>query len=68
MQTTNKFKAVFLLLIFICLACVVVFAQGPGFDDDVEDTPLDGGAAFVIVAVAGYAYKKIANKHDDNAK
>ena len=31
----------------------------PGFDDDVEDTPIDGGIALVLVAGAAFGAKKI---------
>ncbi|MCB0700532.1 MAG: hypothetical protein KDC11_11810 [Chitinophagaceae bacterium] len=59
METSNKFKAIFLLTIFICLACAAAFGQGPGFEDDVVDTPIDGGATLMLAAAAGYGYKKI---------
>ena len=31
----------------------------PGFDDDVQDTPLDGGIALVLVAGAALGARKI---------
>jgi hypothetical protein len=31
----------------------------PGFDDDVTDTPIDGGIALVLVAGAAFGAKKI---------
>lgn len=34
----------------------------PGFDDDVEDTPLDGGIALLIGAGVAVGYKKLTSK------
>lgn len=65
METSNKFKAFFLIAIFVCLTFVAAFAQGPGFDDDVVDTPIDGGAALLLAASASYGYKKL---RDANSK
>lgn len=41
---------------------VLLFAQGPGFDDDVEDTPIDGGATILLATAVGYGYKKLKDK------
>ncbi len=36
----------------------------PGFDDDVEDTPLDRGTSILILSGAVYGLKKMKeNKH-----
>lgn len=65
----NKLAKYGLLLVaLVCLTLTVVKAQGPGFDDDVEDTPIDGGVAFIMVAAAGYGYKKIADRRKKNAE
>ena len=49
------------LYALIVLSCVAS-AQGPGFDEDVVDAPIDGGVT-LILAAAGYAVKKIADKN-----
>jgi hypothetical protein len=52
----------FLLALLICSLVYVspVFAQGPGFDEDVEDTvPLDGGLSLLAAAGVGYGIKKL---------
>ncbi len=36
----------------------------PGFDDDVEDTPIDGGITLVLVAGAAYGAKKLKSLKD----
>ena len=38
-----------------------LFAQ-PGFDDDVEDTPIDGGIGIVLVAGLAYGLSKKVEK------
>ncbi|MCB0695868.1 MAG: hypothetical protein KDC07_00805 [Chitinophagaceae bacterium] len=60
----NKLKKtiVFIaLLLTISITLPTAFAQGPGFDEDVEDVPapFDGGVTLVAVAAAGYGIKKI---------
>jgi hypothetical protein len=34
----------------------------PGFDDDVEDTPIDGGISLVVVAGLAYGISRKAGK------
>jgi hypothetical protein len=34
----------------------------PGFDDDVEDTPIDGGISLVVVAGLAYGLSRKAEK------
>lgn len=52
----------FLLVLLIGSLAYVspAFAQGPGFDEDVEDTvPLDGGLSLLAAAGIGYGIKKL---------
>ncbi len=53
-----------------CITCVVLFlfilplhsfAQ-PGFTDDVNDVPVDGGLSLLVAAGVGYGAKKIKNR------
>mgnify|MGYP000395053928 CR=1 FL=1 len=37
---------------------ITLFAQGPGFDDDVDDVPIDGGVSLLVAAGVGYGAKK----------
>lgn len=50
------------ILTVLLLIPVGAHAQGPGFGGDVEDTPIDGGATTLLVAVVGYGVKKLAVK------
>jgi hypothetical protein len=55
-----KKQLLFLTLFFsLCLFANVANAQ-PGFDDDVEDTPIDGGIGLLVGAGIFYGAKKVA--------
>ena len=50
------------MLVLILLTCPsLVFAQ-PGFGDDVDDVPIDGGLSLLIAAGVGYGAKKLRKK------
>jgi hypothetical protein len=38
----------------------------PGFDDDVEDTPLDGGIAALIMGASAFGYRQIKKHNQKN--
>lgn len=44
----------------LALTATKLYAQ-PGFDDDVEDTPLDGGIALLVAGGLVYGYKKASS-------
>lgn len=49
-----------LMVLMLSLPCLV-FAQ-PGFGDDVNDVPVDGGLSLLVAAGVGYGAKKIREK------
>jgi hypothetical protein len=49
-----------LALTLAIITSVAVNAQ-PGFDDDVEDTPIDGGVSLLVGAGIAYGVKRIYN-------
>jgi len=49
------------LLIALILSSGYIMAQ-PGFDDDVEDTPIDGGVSLVLAAGLAYGISKKVGK------
>ncbi len=59
MRTNKKTTIILLLISALCFITVIATAQGPGFDDDVMDTPIDGGATIMLAVAAGYGYKKL---------
>lgn len=49
----------YIAIVTIMSLPVAAFAQGPGFDDDVEDVPVDGGVSLLVAAGVGYGAKKL---------
>jgi len=45
----------------MCLP-TILHAQGPGFGDDTDDVPVDGGLSLLVAAGVGYGAKKIRDK------
>lgn len=69
----NKLKRTILfaalLLTFSGILSTELLAQGPGFDEGVEDTPIDGGVTLIAATAVGYGIKKLRDKKrkfDDN--
>lgn len=52
--------SIIVLLVFFLLP-TLTHAQ-PGFGDDVDDVPLDGGLSLLIAAGVGYGAKKIKSR------
>ncbi|MFY7899687.1 MAG: PID-CTERM protein-sorting domain-containing protein [Chitinophagaceae bacterium] len=50
-----------ILLLLIILLPMIASAQ-PGFDDDVNDVPIDGGLSLLVAAGVGYGVKKMRDK------
>jgi hypothetical protein len=53
----NLLKATLTLLLTLTVSASL-WAQ-PGFDDDVNDTPIDGGIALLVAAGIGYGLNKV---------
>jgi len=51
-----------LLLLVLCMPSLL-HAQGPGFGDDTDDVPIDGGLSLLIAAGAGYGIKRMSAKN-----
>lgn len=55
-----KYSILFRLLILVAILALSSTLQAqPGFDDDVVDTPVDGGVGLLIAAGVGFGYRKI---------
>lgn len=56
-----KFRLLLIMISVLVTVPAVLFAQGPGFDEDVDDVPvpIDGGVTLVAAAAAGYGLKKL---------
>jgi hypothetical protein len=56
-----------LALTLAIITSVAVNAQ-PGFDDDVEDTPIDGGVSLLVGAGIAYGVKRIYNNKKEGKR
>ena len=54
----------FATMAFLMAFAFAVNAQEPGFEDDVDDVPLDGGISLLVGAGALYGIKKYKNYKD----
>lgn len=65
LKRTIIFTAV--LLTVNCILPTGILAQGPGFDEDVDDVPVpfDGGVTLVAAAAVGYGIKKIRERKNN---
>ncbi len=61
-KTMRKNRIMQLLLTLIILGLPSIVLAQPGFDDDVNDVPLDGGLSLLIAAGVGYSVKKVNQK------
>jgi hypothetical protein len=55
----KKFIKIQLLVFGLILASSISLYAQPGFEDDVDDVPLDGGISLLIAAGAVYGAKKL---------
>jgi len=66
----NKLKqTIIFIIVLLTVNCILptAKAQGPGFDEDVEDVPVpfDAGVSLVAAAAVGYGIKKLRDKRKD---
>lgn len=54
----NKTVVAVLVIAIVFLLPVLAHAQ-PGFGDDVDDVPVDGGLSLLVAAGVGYGAKKL---------
>jgi hypothetical protein len=52
-------KALAFILVIFCSIFITLPAMAQGFDEDVEDTPIDGGISLLIAAGIGLGAKKV---------
>ncbi len=51
-----------LLVILIILALPALLHAQPGFGDDTDDVPIDGGLSLLVAAGVGYGVKKVKQR------
>lgn len=59
-----KTSTIQLLIIAICFLVPSLLHAQPGFGDDVEDVPIDGGLSLLVAAGVGYGAKKLREKRN----
>jgi hypothetical protein len=57
------------LALLACLFLVPFLTHAqPGFGDDVDDVPVDGGLSLLVAAGVGYGVKRLRAKRQANSK
>jgi hypothetical protein len=51
----------FIILVLLFILPTLVHAQ-PGFGDDVDDVPVDGGLSLLLAAGVGYGARKLSKQ------
>jgi hypothetical protein len=63
----KKYTAIKLCILFVVLVAPSLIQAQPGFDEDIMDTPIDGGLSLLVAAGVGYGAKKLKdNKRREN--
>ena len=58
-QRLSTTKLIYFILPFILFLLPALVHAQPGFTDDVNDVPVDGGLSLLIAAGVGYGVKKM---------
>lgn len=61
-QRLSTTKLVYLILPFMLFLLPALVHAQPGFTDDVNDVPVDGGLSLLVAAGVGYGVKKVREK------
>lgn len=54
-----------MILFCFCLLPALLLAQPPGFEQDTNDVPIDGGLSILLAAGIGYGIKRKFKKEDE---
>lgn len=53
-----------MILCCYCLLPILLLAQPPGFEQDTNDVPIDGGLSILLAAGIGYGIKRKFKKEE----
>lgn len=56
------------ILFCYCIFPTLLLAQPPGFEQDTNDVPIDGGLSILLAAGIGYGIKRKLKKEDEAEK
>ncbi len=59
-------KVIFFLIPIVLLLVPALLHAQPGFGDDVEDVPINGGLSLLVAAGVGYGAEKLRQKRKIN--
>ena len=62
----KKISAIQILALLVILFLPTLLHAQPGFGDDVEDVPIDGGLSLLVAAGVGYGAKKLKDRRNNN--
>ena len=62
----KKISAIQILALLVILFLPTLLHAQPGFGDDVEDVPIDGGLSLLVAAGVGYGAKKLKERRNNN--
>ena len=58
----KKISAIQILALLVILFLPTLLHAQPGFDDEVNDVPIDGGLSLLVAAGVGYGAKKLKER------
>ena len=59
----KKISAIQILALLVILFLPTLLHAQPGFDDEVNDVPIDGGLSLLVAAGVGYGAKKLRKRN-----
>ena len=66
MKHVKASKYLLPILIIVLLVFPSIVNAQPGFGDDVDDVPVDGGLSLLVAAGVGYGVKKLKRNKKEN--
>ena len=58
----TKVSTIQIIILIACFFIPCLLYAQPGFGDDVDDVPIDGGLSLLVAAGIGYGAKKLKRK------
>ena len=62
----KKISTIQILALLVILFLPTLLHAQPGFDDEVNDVPIDGGLSLLVAAGVGYGAKKLKERRNNN--
>ena len=62
----KKISTIQILALLAILFLPTLLHAQPGFGDDVDDVPIDGGLSLLVAAGVGYGAKKLKERRNNN--